>query len=83
MRRFGFGATNRPGFNRPGVAYGQFSNGAPKPVKRIKPREEIVPEMFTENSECPIARTTFAEDFIRERNLNRDSAQTTIDLTSD
>lgn len=74
MRRFRWGATNRPLLKRPGSGYGRMSYGAPGPTQEVEPRQDIVPEMFTENSENPVVRTTFARDF---------ETKTTIDLTSD
>ena len=37
MRRFRNGATQRPVFKRPGIAYGQYCSGAPGPTRQIKP----------------------------------------------
>ncbi len=78
MRRFNFGATNRPALKRPGSPFGQLTYGAPGPCKEVEPREEIVPEMFLENSEKPKVRTTYVADFnIPSRRVE---AETTIDL---
>jgi hypothetical protein len=80
MRRFGWGATNRPLLKRPGAGYGRSANGAPGPMQDVQPREEIVPEMFTENTESPVIRTTYATDF-RGNTKTQERGETTIDLT--
>ncbi len=62
MRRFRNGATQRPVFKRPGIAYGQYCSGAPGPTRQIKPCLDIVPEMFIENSEQPLQQTYFIDN---------------------
>jgi hypothetical protein len=64
MRRFRNGATQRPIFNRPGVAYGQYCYGAPGPTREVEHRRTIVPEMFIENSEQPLQQTYFIDDHV-------------------
>lgn len=79
MKRFCFGAANRPGFKRPGVPYGQLASGAPRPERDVELLGELVPEMFTENTPTPTVRTTPIRDLVPGRQVG----QTTIDLTSD
>lgn len=81
MRRFGWGATNRPLLKRPGGGYGRLSHGAPGPLQDVTPSEEIVPEMFLENSEEPLVQTRYASDFTN--NPYADRADTIIDLNRD
>lgn len=61
MRRFRNGATQRPIFKRPGVIYGQYSYGPPRPTRDVEARTDMVPEMFIENSEQPLQQTYFVD----------------------
>lgn len=87
MRRFRNGATQRPIFKRPGVAYGQYCYGAPGPTREIEQRAAIVPEMFIENSEQPVQQTYFVDEHVHSGKTgqanspeNNGNSKTIIDL---
>ena len=61
MRRFNYGATQRPTYNRPGVPFGQYGYGAPGPTREVKLAAPIVPEMFLENTAEPLQKTYFVD----------------------
>lgn len=82
MRRFRNGATQRPIFKRPGVAYGQYCYGAPGPTREVEPRKDMVPEMFTENSEQPLQQTYFVDTHVQTNKKSKANAPDTIEYKS-
>ena len=82
MRRFRNGATQRPVFKRPGIAYGQYCSGAPGPTRQIKPCLDIVPEMFIENSEHFFEFSSFLNNKVKidSPELEKIKSKTIIDL---
>lgn len=75
MRRFRQGATKGPSLNRPGAGYGRICFGAPGPTQEIEPREELVPDLFTQESKPESVSN--ADDFASHHS----DGDTIIDLT--
>jgi hypothetical protein len=78
MRRFRQGATKGPALSRPGAGYGRLCFGAPGPTQEVEPREELVPELFTgETNNIPNSSN------VEYKKYENDQGDTIIDITAD